>query len=495
MINTSELTDRLIDGGTDITLAFKHPDDRTIIAISALVSKILSRLDRVFFIDSLIIIVKEIVLNAYKANAKRWYFSSRGLDIADPEQYAAGMARFDHEVVRNLERIRDDMERSDYTITLVISKRPEGIILSITNNVPILPDELERVRARLRKAGDFDNLRDVYTSLYDTTEGAGMGIILSSLLLRHYGIDASSLTVTPGENSVTTSLTVPYEFRPREVVSIIRDRIVAAIEGLPTFPKNIVELQGMCADPSVAIEAIAERITHDPCLSAEILKVANSAGFVTRKRIETVHEALMIIGIKNLQTILVVTAARKILAQRYHKFEELWEHCTKTAFYARRIAHALKLGAAADHAFLAGLLHDIGKIVLLSTDLTLVNQIADLVANRKVRASTIIEEATVGISHGAIGELIARKWNFPAFLIEAIRDHHTPLNAPPEYSVSVSVVYLANMLVNIESNDCAYSYVETQVLERFGIAGEDAFNALHDQIRTEYAEHSAAMNA
>jgi putative nucleotidyltransferase with HDIG domain len=274
--------------------------------------------------------------------------------------------------------------------------------------------------------------------------------------------------------------------KSREITSEIGKRILDDVKTLPTFPEHILELRSLCNDPNAAIEALSDKISLDPSLAADVLKLSNSAGFITGKRIGRIGEAIMIIGLKNLESLLVASASRKILDKRYRKFEQVWEHCNKTAYYARRIALETGCGKIADSVFIAGLLHDIGKIVLLSTDLPLVEQIADIVRNRKIRTTTILEEIYIGMSHSTIGALIAEKWNFADDLVESIRYHHAPLHPDIINRDTVMIVYLANQLCYLEKKEMDLMFFEADVLARFGISSRAELDDLGRRLQKRY---------
>ncbi len=243
----------------------------------------------------------------------------------------------------------------------------------------------------------------------------------------------------------------------------------------------------MCNNPDIGIEAVANKIEMDPALTIDVLKLSNSAGFVTGNKIESINTAVMTIGLQNVLAILLASNARRMLDDRYGQFEEVWEHCNKTAFYARKIAIALKKNkAVVENAYMGGLLHDFGKIILLATDVGLVEQISELVENRKIVTATIMEEISIGISHPQIGGLLADKWELPEFLCESIKHHHAPLSAPEKSIEIVKIVYLANMLCGIEDRRYTFFYIEESILEEYKLGNEEKFKKFHEDLKKIY---------
>jgi len=243
----------------------------------------------------------------------------------------------------------------------------------------------------------------------------------------------------------------------------------------------------MCSDPDADIDRIAQTIKLDVSVTSDVIKLANSAGFITGQRVEDINRAVMKIGLKNLKFILLASNARKIMESRYNKFKEIWEHCNRVAFYARQIALKFKLpGGVADNAYIAGLLHDLGKVILLAVDMDSVRKIAEIVNDRNIITTTVMEELSIGISHAEIGLLVSEKWNFPEFLAQIIRHHHSPLSIPVEFRDVGFCVYLANMIVGIEKRKYYYYYIEELVLERFRIKDETELIKFNQSLKNEY---------
>jgi HD-like signal output (HDOD) protein len=143
----------------------------------------------------------------------------------------------------------------------------------------------------------------------------------------------------------------------------------------------------------------------------------------------------------------------------------------------------------AESAFISGILHDIGKIVLLSIDRSIVNTISEITKNKQLRSSSILEEISIGISHAEIGGLIAEKWNFPESLAAAIKNHHSPMNADDEHRDISYSVYFANLLCGIESNKYNYYYIESDILKWAGLSTIERLKSYHNSLKDSYSKH------
>ncbi len=476
--------------GEEVTFSFRFIDEKSLILINTLILRILSSQGNIFLLETLITIIREIVFNAFKANLKRIYFEKSGIDIRDSEKYEHIMKNFKEDYLYNLDEIESEVTTNqNYYIKISFEQKNGLLTISVFNNVQIVKEEYERIMSRIHQSKISLNLADAYNDVYDPTEGAGLGLVLMVFLLKNSGIGADNLFIDHDSKGITVSVKIPKQLKEEIIVSDVKAKILKDVESLPTFPENIIELQQLCNKKEASIDEIADRISRDPALTADVIKLSNSAGFVPGKKISTIKEAVKIIGLKNLHLILTASTAKKILGNKYKKFELIWEHCIRVAYYSRQIAKLKRLGNLADSAFITGLLHDIGKIVLLSADESIIHTISEITKNKQLRSSSILEEISIGISHAEIGGLIAEKWNFPEDLKMSITNHHSPLNSDPEYNDLTSIVYLANMLCGIEVNKYNYYYIETDILEFFNLDTIEQLQDFHQKIKNSYNDH------
>jgi HD-like signal output (HDOD) protein len=482
---TSEFASQ-IENGQTVGISFHYYTQKNNRFVTSLIKKLLERDDKIFLHDTIITVLHELIINAVKANSKRYYFSSNNLDIQNSSHYSAGMRSFKEFIIAEKENIEDALRRQNLKVELYFRRVDEGMKIFIRNNTPILPDEMIRINTRIEMARKYNDFSEVYADVSDDIEGEGLGLLLTMLFLRNSGIGERSLAIASDGKVTQSTLIIPSQLKPSQITNEIQKRITAEVNSLPSFPEHVHAVQGLCRQPDAQMRHIAEKIMIDPSLTASVLRLANSAGFITRKKTESLTDAIKIIGLRNLSSILSASSARSIMDERYSAFKEIWEHCNRTAFYAREIATLTGRARISDQVFLSAMLHDLGKIVLLSTGGSLGEWITEITEKREIRTSTIIEEISIGMSHAAIGELISRKWNLPDYVTEAIRCHHSPLLSNESYREIVFINYIANEMCIIEKNKYSYTHLESDVLQIFGIDDEVRFNALHATVRGRY---------
>ena len=475
-----------IDRGEPFAVSFKYADRDLSMAIDGIYASLLTAHDQLYILNSVISIMREVIANAQKANAKRVYFTGSGLDINNANDYKKGMKTFKSHFMQKPDEMSNLLMKSDFTVTVDFSITDAGITIRVRNNASVLPREMERITHRMEKARLYKNLLEAYNDIEDSSEGAGLGIALVIITLKNIGIDPSLFTIESSGNTTVVALTIPSQIRPGNIVSSIKDRILGDITDLPPFPANIVRIMDLCDDPHASFDAIAGGIMSDPALTASVLKLSNSAAFISGKRIESVFDAVKILGMRNIRSIIMASGARRIMEQRYARYEEIWDHSNRVACYARHIGQKFHGAGVVERASLAGLLHDLGKIVLIATDPKTAKKISEESKNRVLITETFMEEIAIGISHSTIGGMVASGWNFPQYLVEAIQCHHDPLKASPASEAVVSAVYLANMFCGIESRKYEYHYIYESILQKYQLEDERDFNEYHAILKEAY---------
>lgn len=233
-------------------------------------------------------------------------------------------------------------------------------------------------------------------------------------------------------------------------------KTIRNLEDLPTLPSVALEAMHLSRQyPDVSIKAISECIHMDPPLAAKVLRMANSA-FYRRgsQQIDTLHRAILVIGLNEVINITTSVSILSSLGSRKAKGEAIrkkfWHHCVATGLIARRIDTRLRTRLQGRE-FVAGLLHDIGKIIL---DEYFHDRFMEAHAlSIKKRCSMYeAEEEVLGANHMEIGHYLAQKWGLPPYIAETIRHHHHPDDA--QFKNVASVVSLANLLAKARELSC-----------------------------------------
>lgn len=204
------------------------------------------------------------------------------------------------------------------------------------------------------------------------------------------------------------------------------------------------------ANPDHSLQEVVDLIRFDSALTARILRIVNSTAFRPLVPITSIDRAVAYIGEKMLVGLALAEHCRQIFNQPLEGYEseagDLWKHDLFTAFAAREVAGYAKEGIEADVAFTAGLLHDIGKLVL-STLLKKSSQHTIEVLDRGEAKDHIAAEILVsGADHAQVGYELARYWRLPETLAAGIRFHHRPAAAEEKFRALSYAVHLGDII-------------------------------------------------
>jgi len=435
--------------------------------------------------DQLAYCLRELAENARKANLKRVYFQEKGLNINNYSDYISGIKTFKYDVYGNIEFYFKKLIENDLQVKIVFQTNPDFFIISISNNVPIIGYELKRIEDRINRSKAFKSMEDAFSLVIDDTEGAGLGIVIMIQMLKKVGLSEDSFTINIESNETIAKITIPRSDILLENLDELVAKIVDEIQTLPQFPEHIASLQRLLSNPDSDLSEIGRIVSTDPGLTADVLKVVNSAQYYLRYKIKNVNEAIKMIGFRGLKNLLYSYGSQKVLSEKYGLMKTMWEHSYKTAFYAYHIARNFSLKAILDDVYVAALLHDLGKVVVEFLHPDFLEHIKTFTVERGM-TSDIFEKFTIGLQHAEIGARIAHKWNFPEQLVAAIRYHHSVSDAPDDMKDLVSVVYLANSFCNIEEASLRFEQLSPEILKKFNVTGIADFEAFGTRIKNAF---------
>ena len=428
--------------------------------------------------DYIVYCVQELAVNAKKANTKRVYFTERGLDLNNPDDYKTGMETFKEDTLTNIGHYLQLQKEKGLYIKLIFQIKKGIIHIEVRNNVVVTKTELIRIHDKLARSRQYNNLEDALSQVLDDTEGAGLGLVILVLMLKKIGLDEDCFDIIASETETIARIIIPLDQTSVENLSILANAIVENVHSLPQFPENIMLVQKLINDPRSEMTDIARQISMDPALTADLLKIVNSAQYMLAKKVDSISEAVKMVGIRGIKNLLYSYGAEKVLGGDTSEKKALWEHSYKTAFYAfNLIKNFHKDASILDDAYVGGILHDMGKIVFANVHPDLLKKIKEFCVEKNLPAS-LFEDLSAGMNHAEIGALIAEKWNFPDNLVTAIRLHHTPEEAPPELKDLVDTVYLANMFCEYEAGNVTFEQFEEGALKNYGISSKKQIDAL-----------------
>lgn len=423
--------------------------------------------------------MRELSVNANKANTKRVYFMEKGLDIDNPEQYEIGMSSFKTDTLENIPYYIKKQKENELYIKIIFHATNGKLTIYIKNNSKISRSEQMRIYDKIARARAFNTLEEAMSSVLDNSEGAGLGLVILVLMLKKLGLNEEAFEVDVEGDETVTKLIIPFSEIHKDNLYQLSSDIVKEFNEMPKFPENILYLQKMLDNPESKITDISRNIAMDISLAADLLKIANSAQYMFSKKVNNITDAVKIVGIRGLKNLLLSYGTHKVFKKG---LKEHWDHANKTAFYGYVLAKKyVSKKDILDDVYIGGILHDIGKIILFSVNPKTLERISDFCKQRKIDRN-ILENLSAGLNHAEIGALIAEKWNFPDNLINMIKYHHEPGQAPLSIREAVETIYMANSIANYEEGAIVFDQISKNILKKFGIKTEEQFTIISTKL-------------
>ncbi len=255
------------------------------------------------------------------------------------------------------------------------------------------------------------------------------------------------------------------------------DKILLQIDKLPPMPQVIQRLAALLHDPDISALKLLETVQMDQALTANVLRIANSAYFGSRRKVTSLNQALTLLGNNRLMNIVVAQGSSAHFSQSNEGYNlakgELWRHSIGTALGSQILVQR-RGGRNDPMLYTAALLHDIGKVVLSEFVAKDFDQIAALVRERGYSFEEA-ENEVVGIDHAELGARVCEGWNFPPELVAAIRHHHHPEREEMDtLGAFVCVSDLMCMLMGIGAGADGLAYrASNTLLEKLGLSAQD----------------------
>jgi len=225
---------------------------------------------------------------------------------------------------------------------------------------------------------------------------------------------------------------------------ISTERISAQIDQLGPLPSIAMEAVAIADNPRSSVKHLEAEISKDPIITARVFKVANSFFHSKGIPVQSLHDASTRLGMRTVKNIVLSTCAGQMMARRLHNYGYddfgMWVHCMGLGLMAVQLAPFLGVSTAnADDLLLAGMMHDIGKLVM------------DGVLDRQISCAGLggldVEREILGLDHTQVGTEIAHRWKLPEFVIGVVGNHHAPTRAKKHEDL-VAAICLSDFILN-----------------------------------------------
>lgn len=463
-------------------------DDAFLSNLNSFTYRLLSELDLLFLYEALFVIQSELITNYIKAISKRIYFTNNLLNIYDPAEYEKGMDLFRTTVLSTWSKQPFDFSNTEYQVTIHFQITESGISLSIQSNIILAETEKQRILKRLHSSEQTVSASAPFIENIDHSEGGGLGIILILVLLQNTGIGRSNLEFIANEKGSQTTIFIPKNVTKPAIEKHLTENIIGQIDALPAFPEKIQQLMELCNSSTSSFETIAHQISRDPSLTAQILKLANSAGYIGRNKSITLAESVRIIGLNQVKSFLLVAGVKNIISTIVTKeiMDAIWINSNRISYFAGQLSKGNK--ELKETVIVAGLLHDLGRLVIYGSSNENFKELQKILNQENSEIQALFQEIQLGVSFPEIGAMLAEKWHFPKPIQYAIRHQMKPLLSEPEYRAIVYPIYLARCMAEFLNGTQRFEFIETKVLQHFNIQNQEQFANLADTFEYQFIQ-------
>lgn len=247
--------------------------------------------------------------------------------------------------------------------------------------------------------------------------------------------------------------------------------IIAGTDALPSLPEAFVQLQAELASSEATVETIGRIIERDVGMTSKILQLVNSAFFGLTRHIATPRDAVALLGIDTISALVLSLHIFHSFAQPAPELnlQHLAVHQLDVARLARAICRAERSDAkVADHAFLAGMLHDAGKLILADRFADRHRTVLEKAAKERIPLYKA-ETELLGTSHAEMGAFLLGIWGLPDPIVEAVAYHHFPSRSIGDRFSPLTAVHVANVFADAASADQAALEIDSGYLDRIGL--------------------------
>lgn len=280
----------------------------------------------------------------------------------------------------------------------------------------------------------------------------------------------------------------------------IPEKLLREVKDVPTIPDVVVKVMQLTRDPNATADDLTRVISNDPGLTSNVLRLCNSAYYGLPRTVSSVAQAVMYLGFHAVRNLVLTCSMSRFFdpeSEIYgYKQGGLWEHAVSSALTSEMICKRVRPDLH-DAAFTAGLLQNIGKIIIGSSIKDTAESIIELITDGGL-SELEAEKQALGFSHDELGSVIADQWNFPEELVHSIRYHHKPGEAKSPILLS-SLVNVADSIVlglnvGIELEQLQYQ-PDAFALKNLNI-DQEALEILREQAKAsieENLEHFVSM--
>ena len=251
--------------------------------------------------------------------------------------------------------------------------------------------------------------------------------------------------------------------------------VVAQLYSVPSLPSLYFRIMDALASPDAGVDTIGAIVAKDPAMTAKILQLVNSAFFGIARKVSNAMEAVQYLGVGRVRSLVLslhVFSCFDTLKIPNFSIERVWAYSLATGILAQKIAKAERASRNdMDEAYVAGMLHDIGTVMLASSFADQYAKALEIASERKI-AMIDAEREVFGVTHAEVGAYLLGLWGLPISIVEAVALHHAPRNTGIKAFSPLTAVHVAGVLENEISDtgpEALRTKIDAEYLDEIGL--------------------------
>lgn len=389
----------------------------------------------------------ELLTNSKKANTKRVYFEEKNLDINDPADYAVGMEYFKDETTSNIEHYLELQKKKGYYIKFSLQLKKNDLVIQIRNNALLTSFEYERIQHKFALAQKYDNMDEVIANVLDQSEGAGLGIIIITLMLQKVGYTKENFKIFCTDTETITQIVLPCDRTISSGKEIISYEFVNLQSKLPVLKTNFEQVNKIIQTGTsgyIDRSALLECLRKDITLSLLLLKYALEKD----KKCFSLPKALEILSDQELKFIFSDSNPTSDVISSTETLDKIWNHACKSAYFAYNLYKNKNVkGMLVDEEgmFLLGLLNSTGAILLNNASDEQKKYVVDLSNQYEGISEKLQDVFYLGTANHILTLIYTKKFGIPENITQFFNDW-VFLEGTPESRQVLDLLYLAEMM-------------------------------------------------
>ncbi len=250
-------------------------------------------------------------------------------------------------------------------------------------------------------------------------------------------MEATCIRIRPTGQSEAAPVADTQVIRPGNVRV---QAVLRKVTGLAALPKTVHQIMGLLESADVRLQSVMLVMQSDPALCTQALRMVNSAFFGMPGKVTTIHMAVVVLGIKGVRQLVISSALINMFKGRESRLKEIWRHSIITAQWSQALAR--RQGGVDEDALAAGLIHDLGGLLILQYFPDEVPRIAGALLTGTTALDA--EREALGLTHADMGAYVCERWKFPPSLVQAMLLHHAPPSVLATWSNLLPLTCIVN---------------------------------------------------